>query len=178
MKKIYIAGPMTGLPDNNYPAFHAAAVQLRAQGHMMADPAENEAPSCGTWLGYMRLALAQLILCDAVHLLPGWSRSRGAMVEFTLAKGLGLEVQTAEDAEPVPHALQSNHAAQCAPAAVAVPNAMRTALQWCAGGLKAVAPERDTLRIGAVTKTVGQVLDDADAALAAATAADAMDAEA
>lgn len=102
MKKIYIAGPMTGLPDNNYPAFHAAAVQLRAQGHMVANPAENEAPSCGTWLGYMRLALAQLILCDAVHLLPGWSRSRGATVEFALAKGLGLQVQTAVGAEDEP----------------------------------------------------------------------------
>lgn len=130
MKKIYIAGPMTGLPDNNYPTFHAAATLLRAQGHMVANPAENEAPSCGTWLGYMRLALAQLIQCDAVHLLPGWSRSRGAMVEFTLAKGMGLEVQTAEGAEPVPHALQSNHAAQSAPAAEAAPDERAAFEKW------------------------------------------------
>jgi len=114
MKKIYIAGPMTGLPDNNYPAFHAAAAELRAQGHMVANPAENEAPSCGTWLGYMRLALAQLIQCDAVHMLPGWSRSRGAMVEFTLAKELGLDVQTAVGAEAAPLGMERSHAGQTA----------------------------------------------------------------
>ena len=29
---IYISGPITGLPDLNYPAFHAAAAELRALG--------------------------------------------------------------------------------------------------------------------------------------------------
>ena len=32
MKRIYIAGPMTGLPDFNYPAFNAAAARMRALG--------------------------------------------------------------------------------------------------------------------------------------------------
>lgn len=30
--KIYIAGPMTGLPDLNFPAFHNEARRLRMQG--------------------------------------------------------------------------------------------------------------------------------------------------
>lgn len=93
MKRIYLAGPMSGLPDFNYPAFHAAAAQLRAQGHHVENPAENPMPVCGTWQGYMRLAVAQLATCDKVCLLPGWETSKGARVEFNLAIGMSLEIE-------------------------------------------------------------------------------------
>ena len=78
MKRIYIAGPMSGLPDLNYPAFHAKAAELRALGFHVENPAENPAPHCSSWLGYMRLAVAQLATCDAVYLLPGWRAIRAA----------------------------------------------------------------------------------------------------
>lgn len=93
MPRIYIAGPMTGLPELNYPAFHARAAELRAQGHDVLNPAENPAPPCGTWAGYMRMALAQLVTCDTIDLLPGWRESKGANVEAWLAGLLGLKVQ-------------------------------------------------------------------------------------
>lgn len=89
-KRIYIAGPMTGYVDFNYPAFHAAARALRSQGHHVENPAENPAPACGSWLGYMRLALAQLVSCDEVLTLPGWEKSKGACIEVMLARALGL----------------------------------------------------------------------------------------
>ncbi len=93
MKRIYIAGPMTGLPECNYPAFHAAAQQLRQQGHHVENPAESTQPPCGgTWLGWMRQAIVQLVSCDEICLLPGWEHSRGARVEFQLACGLGLRI--------------------------------------------------------------------------------------
>jgi hypothetical protein len=90
LKRVYIAGPMSGLPELNYPAFHAKAAELRAQGYHVENPAENPEPACRSWLGYMRLAVAQLATCDAVYLLPGWSKSRGACIEHQLAAGLGL----------------------------------------------------------------------------------------
>ena len=92
VKRIYIAGPMSGLPEFNYPAFNAVAAELRAQGHHVENPAENPIPPCGSWLGYMRMALAQLATCDAVYILPGWRGSRGARIEHGLALDLGLEV--------------------------------------------------------------------------------------
>lgn len=91
MKRIYIAGPCTGLPDYNYPAFNAATEQLRAAGWEVENPAENQPPACGTWAGWMRLGIAQLIRRDAIALLPGWSASRGAMLEHYIALQLGLQ---------------------------------------------------------------------------------------
>ena len=90
--RIYVAGAMTGLPLLNYPAFHAAAAKLRGLGHEVQNPAENTPPSCGTWLGWMRLCVTQLAQCDAIYMLPGWERSKGAKVEHQLACGMGLAV--------------------------------------------------------------------------------------
>lgn len=92
VKRIYIAGPMSGLPDFNYPAFHAAATRLRALGHHVENPAENPAPACGSWQGYMRMSLRQIADCDCLCMLPGWRDSKGARIEHGLALDLGLEV--------------------------------------------------------------------------------------
>ncbi len=93
MCRVYIAGPMSGLPEYNYPAFHAAAKRLRDLGFDVSNPAENPEPPCGTWLGYMRMALAQLVTCDGVALLTDWQNSRGACIERDLALRLGLDVR-------------------------------------------------------------------------------------
>jgi hypothetical protein len=92
MKKVYIAGPMTGLPDYNYPAFNEAGQQLVARGYVVENPAQNAEPPCKSWLGYMRMALPQMVGCDVVALLPGWHTSRGAGIERQLALDLGLRV--------------------------------------------------------------------------------------
>lgn len=100
--RTYIAGPMTGLPEFNYPAFNEAARQLRALGFEVENPADNPPPPCGTWKGYMRLAVRQLALCDRVVLLPQWQDSRGACAEFSLAKDLGLQILTLAEALSAP----------------------------------------------------------------------------
>jgi hypothetical protein len=94
--RLYVAGPMTGLPDFNFPAFHAAAAKLRALGFDVENPAENTEPPCKSWLGYMRKAVVQVSKVDGLILLPGWEQSKGARVEFNLAVGLGLSVMTLE----------------------------------------------------------------------------------
>lgn len=92
MTRIYIAGPMSGLPDFNYPAFDRRAAELRALGWIVENPAENPVPPCGSWAGYMRMALCQLATCTHIHMLPGWEQSKGARLEWHIAEALGLEV--------------------------------------------------------------------------------------
>lgn len=82
---------MTGLPDFNYPAFHQRAQELREAGHEVLNPAENPDPPGKRWEDYMRLAIGQLIQCDAIHALEGWQQSRGARIEMELAQHLGMQ---------------------------------------------------------------------------------------
>lgn len=96
---VYISGPMTGIADFNFPAFNAAAAQLRAQGRTVVNPADHGVIEGAEWADYLRADLAQLVQCDAIYLLPGWSKSRGAMLEHYVAAALGLRVEYADGAE-------------------------------------------------------------------------------
>ena len=86
---------MTGLPDNNYPAFHDAAARLRKRAWHVENPAENPVPhvdaNC-SWTAYMRMGVSQLMTCHAIYLLPGWQQSKGASLEYMVAQQLGLTV--------------------------------------------------------------------------------------
>lgn len=39
MTRLYVAGPMSGLPDHNYPAFREAATRLRDLGYQWVSEA-------------------------------------------------------------------------------------------------------------------------------------------
>ena len=89
--KLYIAGPMTGYPGFNFPAFHAAARVLRAQGHDAVSPAEQFGGN--TTLPYQVYTRhdAELILTvEGIVLLDGWGKSTGAKTETALGLWLGL----------------------------------------------------------------------------------------
>jgi hypothetical protein len=95
MTKIYIAGPMSGLPELNFPTFHAAAAVLREQGFTVINPAEINPDVGADWAECMRADIAQLVTCDTIYLLPGWEKSRGAKLEHHIADALGMTVSFA-----------------------------------------------------------------------------------
>lgn len=96
MKRVYIAGPMSGLPELNHPAFNAAASALRGAGYDVVNPAEL-VPDPGTeWHACMRTDIRELVTCDAVALLPGWETSRGACIEQRLAGDILMCVTTVD----------------------------------------------------------------------------------
>lgn len=97
VKKYYLSGPMTGLPDNNYPEFNRVSASLRTHGMRVINPAENTPPSCGTWAGWMRKALIQVAMADGVIVLPGWEKSRGAKLEVYVASQLGIPCKKIQD---------------------------------------------------------------------------------
>jgi hypothetical protein len=90
MKRVYISGPMTGLPDLNFPVFHAEARRLRALGYTVINPAELNKTSRRA--ACMRQDIRALTEADAIQMLPGWQRSRGAALELSVATELGMQV--------------------------------------------------------------------------------------
>jgi hypothetical protein len=90
--KLYISGPMTGIPGLNKPAFNEAEVQLDAAGHSVINPVKNGVPDTSPWLDHMRADIKMLMDCDGVACLAGWQESTGAKIEIALARSLGFTV--------------------------------------------------------------------------------------
>lgn len=97
--RIYVAGPMSGIDDFNFPVFNAAAAMLRHSGWTVENPAEHTLAENLEWADYMAYDLTRLGLCGAIYLLPGWSKSRGATIEKNLAAELGMDIRFDPNAE-------------------------------------------------------------------------------
>ena len=103
MTRVYVSGPMTGLPEFNYPAFKATTARLRQAGFEVECPTEIGAragldPDRDSWEAFMRADLRALLDCDLVVTLPGWARSRGARLECHVAGELGLPLLSLDEA--------------------------------------------------------------------------------
>ena len=90
----YLAGPMTGIDQNNYPAFAAAARDLRSMDVQVVSPHELVDPALNlSWQALLRCDLEVLTRdCTGIILLPGWSKSRGARLELATALALDMPV--------------------------------------------------------------------------------------
>ncbi|MYN42454.1 DUF4406 domain-containing protein [Duganella sp. FT109W] len=111
MSRIYLAGPMSGIANLNFPLFNAEAARLRALGYDVVNPAEinggaDEVVACAAmtaeqyqqhWCACMRRDITELMKCDGVATLPNWANSRGASLEVDIASRLGMPVYFAED---------------------------------------------------------------------------------
>lgn len=97
VRKVYISGPMTGYKDFNFPAFNAAAEQLKAAGYEVVNPTEINSDTDGDYHGYLRKDIKALCDCDGLILIKGWEASNGANLELHVAHRLGLYIASLAD---------------------------------------------------------------------------------
>lgn len=96
----YLAGPMGGIAELNFPLFKEAAKILRGRGLQIVSPvelAEALPGEIGTeselpYSEYMREDIRGLMNCDNLLLLPHWQQSRGARLEVYLADFFKMKV--------------------------------------------------------------------------------------
>jgi len=88
---------MTGLPQWNFPAFHAMAQRLRVIGLEVFNPADTAGGDTSHPRSlYMRKDVEGLLKCDCVVLLDGWRKSKGALLEVAIAEELGITILDSE----------------------------------------------------------------------------------
>lgn len=119
-KRFYIAGPMRGYANFNFPAFDAARDLGRALGYEIISPADMDRQSnfnektatpesaagpemCREFAYRDSTALVSLRAenGDGIAMLRGWESSTGAVAEFFLARWLKLRIVHAETFDPL-----------------------------------------------------------------------------
>lgn len=112
MTTLYLAGPMTGIRQFNFPAFVVAKRQLQAVGVTVVSPVDSDDPAVqeAAWrshtgdpadlppgVGSDPVATAvknveDIGRCDGLALLPDWQLSKGTRMEIAVAHRFGIEV--------------------------------------------------------------------------------------
>lgn len=123
--KVYIAGPMTGHPKFNFPAFDKAAADLRRIGFEVVSPAELDDPDARaaalasewgdpaeyakitglTWADFLSRDVK--LIADggftAIICLPGWRYSRGARLETFVGYLNGVNIMELTPGNHIQH---------------------------------------------------------------------------
>jgi len=103
--KVYIAGPMRGHKEDNYPEFFKAERRLDAKKiYKVVNPArmdkEEECLAAAYSKPYdidhkeaLKRDIDEIFKVESMYFLRGWERSEGARVEHALAIYLGLSIE-------------------------------------------------------------------------------------
>lgn len=121
-KTVYLAGPMRGKPNYNFGEFLAVGSLLSAAGINVYNPAKVDLakglrPSEPLDSDHNQLHfdlhdtfmmdVRQVLMRDAIILLPGWVGSNGAKVEYCVAKMTGKRVYEIHSYQPgAPESIQ------------------------------------------------------------------------
>lgn len=88
-KVVYIAGPITAVPDYKR-TFNKAANDLLVAGYIPLKP--SCLPEGMTSAQYRRICFAMIDNADAVLFLPDWQYSAGAAVEHAYCEYIGKHI--------------------------------------------------------------------------------------
>ncbi len=97
LKRVYVAGPITGRENHNIEAFKLACELLYDAGYDPVNPHELVDHQDGELKEYMAIELPHVCQADFVALLPGWEDSQGAKLEAYVAIVCGIPVKSIKD---------------------------------------------------------------------------------
>lgn len=92
--KIYISGKISDLPIKQVKEkfkWHSGFLSMK--GHEPVNPLEvSPFDETKNWNDYMVSDIAALLECDAIYMLKDWGQSKGARIEYSIARELGLQI--------------------------------------------------------------------------------------
>ena len=95
MQKIYIAGKIGGLTEEEYTKNFEEAekyIDSKLFQYISVSPLRLPHNHDRSWQSYMKEDIAALVKCDTVFALRNWRESPGATIEINLAISLGIDV--------------------------------------------------------------------------------------
>jgi hypothetical protein len=102
MKTIYLAGPISGRPYDEYQAhFSRIRTELLRRASLneveieVINPVTECEPVLGRdapWHQYMRAAMSLLLASDGIALLQGWKHSKGTLLELEIAARVKIPI--------------------------------------------------------------------------------------
>lgn len=89
--KIYISGKISGeTPESVSEKFNRAVAEVAAYGAEPVNPLDNGLHESEHWNKHMVADIAMLLECDGIYMLTDWEDSRGARIEYNIAKELRM----------------------------------------------------------------------------------------
>lgn len=92
MSKIYISGKITGIEAQAPALFSMAENQLKQEGYEVVNPMLLSHNHDKSWESYMKEDIKAMLDCDSIYMLKNWAHSKGASVELSIARSLGLKI--------------------------------------------------------------------------------------
>lgn len=95
MKKVYISGRISGLKQEDaIQKFEAAEKALRRffPNLKLVNPFKLHDDLSQPWEKLMARDIEELLTCDCIYLLDNWGKSKGARIEYAIARELGLTI--------------------------------------------------------------------------------------
>lgn len=101
MKTVYVSGAITGIDnwEDHFKKGEQTVIKLfENEDIIIHSPLRFPKPDfdpndkVSEWNAYMKLSIERLLTCDTIYLLKGWEHSRGALLEFHIAREFNFNI--------------------------------------------------------------------------------------